>query len=650
MRSTSTRKKLGKHGACVALVGIASVVGYPPGAVAQTCPGGGGLASVGELNQFGFPGTYTDINGVTLGMCIDNTDPLCLLEPLPDPGAELNVADGNFFGESFYWQSEATVPTSGGQGLLVMAIEAVWGGPNEEVIAGDQTVFSRLRIRIDGLSPGTYTVTHPFGVDEFEVAAGGIRVVNHTDDCLHVIPASCAAGTPNAFTTALDPVSPISTFLSWDPAESLPPEGYLGDPAVPHTITGSPCGTNFFRIEAPDIGGIGVDMVETNIFTLMGKLSTLSTCGNGVVEGLEECDDGNAVDGDCCSATCQFEAADTSCEANVCVLDGTCDGAGLCEGDFNDGVTCDDGNVCTTNVCLSGVCEVLEANLDLACDDGSVCTMNDVCDAEGVCGGEPTTEDLCVGVECGDDGCGVSCGTCAGFDTCDVTTGTCSACEPDCIGLACGDDGCGGTCGTCAADELCTAGVCELDPSASPPPPPPGPSPAPLPPPPPPVEDPNANENLNDNVSDGSGKDSDDDGVDDVDDNCPTAPNPEQSDVDSDGLGDVCDLTDDRVQEPQPEPQPERQPEPQPEPEPRPEPEPEPEPQPEPEPRPEPQPEPEPEPEPEVEPQGGRQSSNGNSTPTGVCGLFGMVSLCLMTLGLAGMKVRVRRSRRRTGN
>lgn len=29
----------------------------------------------------------------------------------------------------------------------------------------------------------------------------------------------------------------------------------------------------------------------------------LSTCGNGLVEGQEECDDGDATDGDGCSAT-----------------------------------------------------------------------------------------------------------------------------------------------------------------------------------------------------------------------------------------------------------------------------------------------------------------------------------------------------------
>lgn len=33
----------------------------------------------------------------------------------------------------------------------------------------------------------------------------------------------------------------------------------------------------------------------------------LSTCGNAIVEGLEQCDDGDLSDGDGCSASCRVE-------------------------------------------------------------------------------------------------------------------------------------------------------------------------------------------------------------------------------------------------------------------------------------------------------------------------------------------------------
>ncbi len=34
------------------------------------------------------------------------------------------------------------------------------------------------------------------------------------------------------------------------------------------------------------------------------------------------------------------------------------------------------------------------------------------------------------------------------------------ACVPQCSGKECGDDGCGGTCGGCGYDETCNVGVC----------------------------------------------------------------------------------------------------------------------------------------------------------------------------------------------
>lgn len=56
-------------------------------------------------------------------------------------------------------------------------------------------------------------------------------------------------------------------------------------------------------------------------------------CGNGVVEGSEQCDDGNSIEGDCCSAACAFEAADARClEDDLCyaATDARCDGLGAC--------------------------------------------------------------------------------------------------------------------------------------------------------------------------------------------------------------------------------------------------------------------------------------------------------------------------------
>ena len=40
---------------------------------------------------------------------------------------------------------------------------------------------------------------------------------------------------------------------------------------------------------------------------------SVSVCGNGIVETGEQCDDGNTVSGDGCSATCQLEVALPPC-------------------------------------------------------------------------------------------------------------------------------------------------------------------------------------------------------------------------------------------------------------------------------------------------------------------------------------------------
>ena len=65
----------------------------------------------------------------------------------------------------------------------------------------------------------------------------------------------------------------------------------------------------------------------------------------------------------------------------------------------------------------------------------------------------------CTGLECGNDGCGGSCGDCFAGPCED---GVCPSCEPQCEGLECGDDGCGGTCGVCPLGETCgDAGLCE---------------------------------------------------------------------------------------------------------------------------------------------------------------------------------------------
>lgn len=86
-----------------------------------------------------------------------------------------------------------------------------------------------------------------------------------------------------------------------------------------------------------------------------------------------------------------------------------------------------------------------------------------ICTDGGLC--VDTCAPACNGLECGPDGCGGTCGTCPqAAPHCDPQ-GMCQAtCNPNCVGRECGDDGCGGSCGTCpAVAPICSAGgSCQL--------------------------------------------------------------------------------------------------------------------------------------------------------------------------------------------
>ena len=66
---------------------------------------------------------------------------------------------------------------------------------------------------------------------------------------------------------------------------------------------------------------------------------TVTICGNSVVEGSEQCDDGGTVSGDGCSSSCQLEGP-------VCG-----------NGDLEDGEQCDDGNGFSGDGC-NAVCRI----------------------------------------------------------------------------------------------------------------------------------------------------------------------------------------------------------------------------------------------------------------------------------------------------
>ena len=260
------------------------------------------LAGMGEpIQPHGFPSYFEDSTGLRLEPCLpppagfaelgggDGTAlnaGMCVYDDL-DFGSELIVN-----GEIFYWIATSIIDLpSGGRAELTLGIEGTFGGA-EAVINGQQITFARTRVRVDTPVAGTYTITHPYGTLDFEVTADTLADgINYTADLGAADFRDPASGFLGTLFGGIDP------FLTWpDYAndtdlqfilrdENQNPvivdgdvvilEQYVGNPGVPHVVVGSPTGNNFFRVDGPagsNLGGEGVDFVESDLFSVSGKV------------------------------------------------------------------------------------------------------------------------------------------------------------------------------------------------------------------------------------------------------------------------------------------------------------------------------------------------------------------------------------------
>ena len=167
------------------------------------------------------------------------------------------------------------------------------------------------------------------------------------------------------------------------------------------------------------------------------------SCGDGIVERSELCDDGNTVNGDGCSRLCQIEASWS------CPTEGMpCEYLGVCgNGVLTSNKACDDGNTADGDGC-SGDCKTVETGY-ICRVPGKPCTTR--C-GDGLVKGIETCDD---GNTAAGDGCSATCKIESGYQC----TGAPSACTPTVCGNkivetgeSCDDgntlplDGCSATC------------------------------------------------------------------------------------------------------------------------------------------------------------------------------------------------------------
>lgn len=143
-----------------------------------------------------FPAWYQDSHGRTLDLCLSKAvssrvagapgAPSYMCTLLPTPGVfddtQPIAFPGNFPDEAFWFTADAAI-VDAARGIDLSygsAIEAAFA--SGDPVEGDQVSFARVRIRVDVPTAGTYVITHPYGVEVFDVPAGGRRAINMTRD------------------------------------------------------------------------------------------------------------------------------------------------------------------------------------------------------------------------------------------------------------------------------------------------------------------------------------------------------------------------------------------------------------------------------------------------------------------------------------
>ena len=222
-------------------------------------------------------------------------------------------------------------------------------------------------------------------------------------------------------------------------------------------------------------------------------LDEYEKCLEGVCYCIPDCQDKECGDGGCDTLCGVCTGMGESCVEGQCFCPPQCDGK-ECGDDGCGGKcgACDDELYCTNDFCEVGSCAAVTQ--DFFCIIEGVCVPSGTENPANPCetcqplvsqeGWSPEADTIscgvdlicyqgdccdpvagCLGKECGDDGCGGTCGSCA-LPNYDCESGSC-VCQPACVDKQCGLDGCGGSCGECLDGKKCVLATCVCKPEES---------------------------------------------------------------------------------------------------------------------------------------------------------------------------------------
>jgi cysteine-rich repeat protein len=177
-----------------------------------------------------------------------------------------------------------------------------------------------------------------------------------------------------------------------------------------------------------------------------------ATCGNGVVETGEECDDGNTASGDACTNECTWTCVAGDPKRDNCSDGDACNGVETCTADhvcaagtpLAEGASCGEGRVCLQGSCATAACGDGAVQGAEECDDGNA-ESGDGCEPDCKFTCIPGTRETCDdGEACnGEERCGEGNRCVAGTPVADdatcatVAKGYCAS--GVCVGAICGN-------------------------------------------------------------------------------------------------------------------------------------------------------------------------------------------------------------------